>query len=109
CAPGSWSMTGNSCVGSARPLLARSWVAADGDVDLADAVDAAGNPAAPRNLSDPGWRAGEDQIAGLQLDRLAGEGDDVGDRPDHVFEPAVLLHDAIHGEPDAAGQRLSHG
>ncbi len=58
-------------------------------------------------LTDARRRAGHDDVAGRELDDLGQFPDRLRHVPDHLIEVAVLLHDAVDLEHDAALGRMT--
>src|SRR5205085_2091339 len=72
----------------------------DRHLEIADAVDMALELVALLGGPDARGRAGEDQVAGFELEQTGQELDLVGDVPDHLRQVARLLAHAIDLEPD---------
>src|SRR5258708_3710468 len=73
-----------------------------GDGEITHAVYMAFELVAGDHRADPGGRAGEDQVAGLQRDEVREVRDLLGHAPDLLREVALLLHRAVHLHPDRA-------
>jgi general stress protein 26 len=73
-----------------------------GDDEVADAVDVALELVAGLDRADAGGRSREDQVTGLQRDQAREIVDLLGHAPDLHREVALLLHLAVHLEPDRA-------
>src|SRR5512145_2463322 len=73
-----------------------------GDHEVADAVDVALELVARLARADAGGRAVEDEVTRLERDELREVGDRLLDPPDLLVEVALLLHLAVHLEPDRA-------
>src|SRR5882672_1862984 len=74
---------------------------------LTDTVDSTLHPVAALHRADAGWRAGEDEIAGLQLEQAGEMGDDLRHCPDHLGEIAGLAALAVDLEPDGTLLRMA--
>ena len=75
---------------------------ADGNLQRADAVDAALDVVAGVELGDAGRRARHDDVAGGELYLLRELPDDFGHAPDQFGEIALLRFLAVDGQPDLA-------
>src|SRR5262245_64837881 len=75
---------------------------ADGNLQRADAVDAAFELVAHLELGDAGRRARHDDVAGGELYLLRELPDDLGHVPDQLGEVALLRFLAVHRQPDLA-------
>ena len=80
---------------------ARSLGRADVQHDLADAFDAAVDAVARLQRAHAFGRAGEDQVAGLQVIELRQVGDQLGDVPDQLVEVGLLSRLAVDASSSA--------
>src|ERR1700712_3872627 len=83
-----------------RPSLDAT--AADPHFKFADTADTASDHIAHIERSDPWRRAGHDQIAGAQADRMRKLADDLAHRPDLAFKVRALTLHTVDGQPDGA-------
>ena len=82
-------------------------VLGDGDLDIGDAVDTAGDFVTPIDGPDPGRRSRHNQIAWYQLEQPCQVGDRIGDAPDLLCQIAVLTNVAINGQPYSTALRIT--
>lgn len=86
---------------SGRPLSPGG----DFQLDHANVFDLATEAVACDHGADAGWRAGEDQVSGLQFHCLAANRHDIRHRPDHLGQISLLARFSIDGKPDPSAVR----
>ncbi len=86
---------------SGRPLSPGG----DFQLDHTNVFDLAAEAVTRNDRADAGWRAGEDQVAGLQFHCLAANRYNIRHRPDHLGQISLLAYFAIDGEPDPPAVR----
>src|SRR5579864_1019073 len=93
------------CLPVAGPALA--WCSAYFEREFGHAVHAARHLVARLESADASGRTRENQVARLERHRLRNVADNVGHRPDHFVEIALLTDFAIDRQPDAARARMA--